>query len=294
MKILVPGGHGQVGCEVVRHGEKSCHEIIAASRVELDITDFLAVVDWISAHKPDAVLNAAAYTAVDKAEQESQQAHAVNCDGAANLARACAEAGIPLLHISTDYVFDGRQNRAYREDDPASPLGVYGESKWQGELKIREYCPQHIILRTSWVFGEFGHNFVRTVLRLAQDHEELRIVADQQGCPTHAGAIAQCLLKIAEQLVFSPSSVFGTYHYGGVPASNWHGFAQAIIAEARTLTILPAQRVVPITTADYPTPAARPANSVLDCNRLQTVFDIQPAPWCEGLRRVLSAWLSPA
>ena len=294
MKILVPGGHGQIGRELLRHGEQTGHEMITASRAELDITDSQAVAAWVSEHKPAVVINAAAYTAVDQAEQEPELAFAVNRDGAANLAQACAECAIPLLHISTDYVFDGRQPDAYREDDPVTPLGVYGESKWQGEQTVREYCPRHIILRTSWVFGEHGHNFVRTILRLAQEREELRIVADQRGCPTHAGAIAQCLLKMAEQLTFRSGSVFGTYHYCGLPATCWHAFAEAIIAEARTLTHLPVLRVVPISTAEYPTPAARPANSVLDYSRLRTVFDIQPADWRRGLREVLSAWLLPA
>jgi len=291
MKILVPGANGQVGRELIHYGQQAGYELVAATRTDLDITDAHAVTRWLKQHQPQVLINAAAYTAVDKAEQEPVQAFAVNRDGAANLARACAEFSIPLLHISTDYVFDGRQSAPYKEGDPVAPLGVYGESKWQGEQRVREYCPQHIILRTSWVFGAQGPNFVRTMLRLAREREELRVVADQRGCPTHAASIARALLQIASALAFRPGSVFGTYHYCGTPATSWHGFAEAIVAAARPLQALTVQRVTPISTEEFPTPAARPANSVLDCSRLQAVFAIQPDDWRSGLQAVLSAGL---
>ena len=294
MNILVTGGAGQVGRELQRHGTLAGHALQALDRTELDITDAAAVAACISSHTPDLVINAAAYTAVDKAEQDAEMAFAINRDGAANLARACAAQAIPLLHISTDYVFDGHKKTPYHEDDPVAPLGVYGASKWQGEQQIRAHCSQHIILRTSWVFGAYGQNFVRSMLRLAREREELRVVADQRGCPTPASAIAQVVLNIAGQLAFSCSSVFGTYHYCGSPATSWHGFAEAVVAEARSLTALTVQRVVPISTAEYPTPAARPANSILDCSRLQDVFAIQSGDWRPDLRETLTTWLRSA
>jgi dTDP-4-dehydrorhamnose reductase len=297
MRILVTGANGQVGRELARYGQQAGHELIATTRVELDITNRQAIKESLAQYKPQLLINAAAYTAVDKAEQEPAQAFLINRDGAGQLAQACADQQIPLLHISTDYVFDGHQSQPYQESDPVAPLGVYGESKWQGEQQIRHVCPQHIILRTSWVFGEYGQNFVRTMLRLAQERDELRVVADQQGCPTSAAGIARCLLGISEQLAeptaFSSRSVFGTYHYCGSPASNWHDFAEAIVSTAQDFIPLRTQGIVPISTADFPTPAARPANSVLDCQRLARVFGIQAEPWHEGLRDVLSAWLRP-
>lgn len=294
MNILVTGGAGQVGRELQQHGILAGHTVHAPGRTGLDITDASAVMTYIRSNTPDLVINAAAYTAVDKAEQDAAQAFAINRDGAANLALACAAQAIPLLHISTDYVFDGQKDSPYREDDPVAPLGVYGASKWQGEQQIRAHCQQHIILRTSWVFGAYGQNFVRSMLRLAREREELRVVADQRGCPTPAGAIARVLLNIAGQLAFSCSSVFGTYHYCGSPATSWHGLAEAVVAEAKSLTALTVQQVVPIRTAEYPTLATRPANSVLDCSRLQDVFAIQPGDWRPELREILTTWLRSA
>lgn len=298
MKILVTGANGQVGWALNRQGSFQ-HEILALDHNGLDITDPIAVQKTVENNKPDVVINAAAYTAVDKAEQEPALAFAVNRDGPRHLAAACAHVQIPLLHISTDYVFDGRKTNPYRESDPVAPLGVYGRSKWEGEEAVRETLPIHIILRVSWVFGDHGHNFVKTMLRLAREREQLRVVADQHGCPTYAGQIAAVLLNLTEQSAprkrrsgrhTEPVRAhWGTYHYSGAPATTWHGFAETIIAKARTYESLRVSDIVPITTADFPTPAARPANSMLDGDLLKERFDIDPGDWQAGLDTMLQA-----
>ena len=283
MKILITGARGQVGRELAR-GD-SAHEIIALDRSGLDITDEDRVTEAIRRHGPDAVINAAAYTAVDRAESEPDAAFAVNKTGAANLARACAESGAILLHISTDYVFDGTARKPYRESDPVRPLGIYGKSKAEGESEIRRLCPMHIILRTSWVFSPHGSNFVKTMLRLALEHDELRVVSDQYGCPTSAREIAKALLKVAES--FSPEHA-GTYHFAQPEPVSWHGFAEAIVKDARRSGFPVKTRAVrPIATEDYPTPARRPEWSVLDCNKIATVFGIKPPTWRKSLKEVI-------
>lgn len=300
MKLLVTGCNGQVGWEVVRRAAQAGHEVQALGHAELDIADERAVAGMFERFEKnavEAVINAAAYTAVDRAEQEPEKAFAVNRDGPAHLAAACRRLGIPLLHISTDYVFDGARPDPYREDDPATPLGAYGRSKWKGEQAVRQCLPEHLILRVSWVFGVHGHNFVKTMLRLARERDELRVVADQRGCPTFAGHVAEVLLILAERI---PSSLkgqegfWGTYHYADTPVTTWHGFAETIVERARLSIPLKARGVVPITTAQYPTPAARPANSVLDCGRIRETFGIEPRPWPEGLDAVLKASIEGA
>jgi dTDP-4-dehydrorhamnose reductase len=298
MKILVTGANGQVGWALTQQGS-SQHEVLALDHSGLDITDPIAVQKTVKVNKPDIIINAAAYTAVDKAEQEPALAFAVNRAGPRHLALACANVQIPLLHISTDYVFDGRKTRPYQEDDPIAPLGVYGLSKWEGEEAVRQNLPIHIILRVSWVFGEHGNNFVKTILRLAREREQLRVVADQYGCPTYAGQIAAVLLNLAERSTPRKGrstrhtepvrAHWGTYHYSGAPATTWHGFAQTIISKARAYETLRVSNVAPITTADYPTPAARPANSTLDGSLLKERFDIDPSDWQGSLNVMLQA-----
>ncbi len=290
MRLAIIGAKGQVGWELSRRAPMFGHEVLAWDVAELDITVAAAVDRALATSGANAVINAAAYTAVDRAEQEPESAFAVNRDGPAHLAAACARLGIPLLHISTDYVFDGTKTGPYTEDDPAAPLGVYGQSKWEGDEAVRRLLPRHLILRVSWVFGVEGHNFVKTILRLAREREELRVVADQRGCPTYAGDIADVLLELAGRIgQIGADNAWGVYHYCGEPATTWHGFASAIVERARLDDKLKVRTVTPITTADYPTPAARPANSVLDCARLTARFGIHPASWREGLATLLFA-----
>lgn len=289
MKILLTGANGQVAREIASLGRGAGHEVYTLNHANLDITDAEKVRRTIEEGDGELVINAAAYTAVDRAEQESEAAFAVNRDGPAHLASACAHKGIPLFHISTDYVFDGTQEGPYREDDPAAPLGVYGRSKWEGEETIRQRLPAHLILRVSWIFGTGGQNFVKTILRLAREREELRVVADQRGRPTYAGDIADVLVHLTDRLETEGSLDWGTYHYAGAPTTTWHGFAETILERARAFESLKAQKVVPIATEDFPTPAKRPANSILDCTRIRETYGIEPSPWERGLDTMLRA-----
>lgn len=284
MRILVTGARGQVGRELAVRGEARSFEMEALDRQALDITDPRAVAEKVCRPGLALVVNAGAYTAVDRAEAEPELAFAVNRDGPAHMALACANAGIPLIHLSTDYVFDGEKKGPYLETDPVSPLGVYGRSKGAGEAKVRAHLHEHIILRTSWVYGVHGHNFVKTILRLAGERKVIRVVADQWGCPTSAADLAEAILAIAAQL---RGNRWGTYHYCGEGATTWHAFAEAILAEARKHTPLVTEQVEPITTAQYPTSAKRPANSTLDCSLLAKRFGIQPRPWREALSQMI-------
>jgi dTDP-4-dehydrorhamnose reductase len=266
----------------------------AAGRDELDVTDGAAVADTVARLAPRLVVNAAAYTAVDRGETEPAAAYAVNRDGPAHLARACALTGAPLVHVSTDYVFDGTNRAAYSEDDAVAPLGVYGASKLAGEEAVRAALDRHLILRTAWVYGVDRGNFVRTILRLGAERELLRVVDDQRGSPTAAADLAGAALAVARRLLehAPPAGGFGTFHCAGGGETTWHGFAREIfrLAAARGVRV---PRLEPITTADYPTPARRPANSVLDCARLARVYGIRLRPWraalAETLDRILTA-----
>ncbi|WP_338809418.1 dTDP-4-dehydrorhamnose reductase [Neisseria leonii] len=283
MKILITGADGQVGHCLTRQWQGRA-EVSAVGRAELDITDREAVMRAAAAFRPDAVINAAAYTAVDKAESERETAFAVNCGGARHLAEAAAEHGALMLHLSTDYVFDGRLGRPYREDDAVAPQNVYGQSKLAGERAVAAACPRHIILRTAWVFGEKGGNFVKTMLRLGAERDRLGIVADQYGAPTYAGDIADALIRITEQLHSGRSQAFGIYHFSGSPYVSWFEFARAIFAQAAVQGILArTPELQAIAAADYPAPAARPANSRLDLHKIQTAFGIMPGDWQRAL-----------
>jgi dTDP-4-dehydrorhamnose reductase len=238
--------------------------------------------------QPDILINAAAYTAVDQAEAEPDVAFAVNRDGVAHLAAACRDIGIPLLHVSTDYIFDGSASRPYCEDDRAAPLGVYGQSKWEGEEAVRCCHSEHVIVRTVWLYGFHGYNFVKTMLRLAREQEVLRVVNDQYGCPTWSRDLAAALVIICQRIMQGRDLVpWGTYHFCGAGQTTWCGFSQAIIEEARAFEPLRVQEVVPIPTTAYPTPAKRPVYSVLECSKVQSVFGITPCPWRESLHNCL-------
>ncbi|MEH6401801.1 MAG: dTDP-4-dehydrorhamnose reductase [Sneathiella sp.] len=275
MKILVTAKDGQVGCALQAAAARFDVEVIALSRKQLDITDKGAIGHAIEYHKPDVLINAAAFTAVDKAEDEKEAAHAINRDGPENLASECAKTSIPFLHISTDFVFDGTKSAPYTETDICNPLSVYGQSKRDGEDKVGAVCPNHIILRTSWVFGG-KQNFVETMRRLAKERDSLNVVSDQRGGPTAAADIAECLVKIAKKVVKPEFDDWGIYHYSGGPSVSWYEFACKIL-EKEDIT------VHPIPTTDYPTPAKRPANSVLDCQKIKSVFGIEQPNWAERL-----------
>ena len=280
--ILITGAGGQVGHEL-SIARSPCH-LISLGRDQLDITEPEQISSAFAKHRPDIVINAAAYTQVDRAESEQELAFAINRDAVLHLARACHEHDVPLLHVSTDYVFAGDQQGAYREDDDTAPLGVYGASKLAGEEALRAELSRHIILRTSWVFSATGNNFVKTMLQLGRERSELGIVDDQYGCPTSARSIAEVLLEIAQGYLEGHPVEWGTYHFCGSPATTWYDFAEEIFAQAGGYEALKVNRIA---TADYPTPVARPMNSVLDCARLGACFGIQSVCWEHELRMVL-------
>ena len=280
--ILITGAGGQVGQELAN--ADGDNRLIALTRQELDITDPGQISKAFANYRPSVVINAAAYTQVDRAEQEQELAYAINRDGVAGLARACQKSGTPLFHISTDYVFDGNMQGAYRETDPISPLGIYGKSKAEGEAVLQAILEQHIILRTSWVFSANGNNFVKTMLRLGKERDELGVVDDQRGCPTSARSIAEVLLKMAIRYLRGEKIPWGIYHYCNRPEITWFEFAMEIFSQANGYENL---RINPIGTSDYPTPAVRPKNSVLDCSKLENNFGIKGRNWPDELGLLL-------
>ncbi len=279
--ILVFGGNGQLGQELIRAAAVRATVLRALSHAEADIADASAIATALALWKPNLVVNAAAYTKVDLAETELEEARRGNEIGPAVVAAACARAGVPMVHISTDYVFDGSKEGAYLESDPACPISAYGRSKAAGEEAVRSHLAQHVILRTAWVYSEFGHNFLKTVLRLAATRDELRIVSDQHGSPTSAGELAEAVLNVAAAFVHD-RTLAGTYHFTAAGVTTWHGFASRIVAIAAPVTGRN-PRVIPIGTADYPTPAKRPTNSRLDCRSFVKTFGFLPRHWTVGV-----------
>ena len=288
MKIILLGNRGMLGRDVQSRLQNAGYNIKGLDIDEVDITQQDTILPLIEPFNPALIINCAAYTAVDKAESEPELAFSVNRDGAANLAAACEKLGVPLVHISTDYIFDGNSERHYDEEDPPNPLGIYGQSKWDGEKAVRSLLKQHLIVRTAWLYGVHGNSFVKTILRLAREKDQLRVVADQVGCPTWAGELADTLAALAARIEKDRSdTLWGTYHFCGSGIATWHDFAQAIVQEAAKWERLSASRVTPITTADYPTPAKRPKWSVLDCTKIKRVFGIRPKQWRQGLGLML-------
>jgi dTDP-4-dehydrorhamnose reductase len=224
---------------------------------------------------------------VEKAESEPAMAFAVNREGPANLADRCRDRRIPLIHVSTDYVFDGTKQGPYVEEDPIAPLGVYGISKAAGEAEVRQRLPEHLIVRTAWLLGIHGHNFVKTILRLGRDRETLKVVSDQRGCPTFAADLADAILEMARQAEIGKLVPWGTYHYCGRGETTWHAFAEAIFEIARQHEMFAVKQVMPISTAEYSTQVRRPANSVLDCSKVEKLFGIRTRPWREGLAEMI-------
>lgn len=292
MKILITGACGQLGRALVEQSNVLGLEALAPSHRQLDITDFENVKHFLNFHRPFVVINAAAYTQVDNAETEKSSAFAVNKTGCANIAQICAENGMPLIQISTDYVFDGKKRTPYLETDPIAPSGVYGMSKAEGENVVRSHLEQHIILRTSWLYGVHGHNFVKSILKLARKEKIIRVVSDQYGSPTSAFDLAQVIFIIMGFLIRDTAVDWGTYHYCGRGVISWHEFAEAIVNFARPHFDVKTTRVEPIKTADYPSKAARPFFSALDCTLIEKHFGIEPKPWQKSLKSTIQSLLS--
>ncbi|MFZ5571235.1 MAG: dTDP-4-dehydrorhamnose reductase [Thermodesulfobacteriota bacterium] len=286
MKTLIIGSNGQLGWELVRQGNLMGLPLRAVDFPDIDITRPDSVVEWITGDT-NLVVNAAAYTAVDRAESERELAFAVNHAGPEYLSVACARHHIPLIHISTDYVFDGTRQAPYRESDPVAPMGVYGKSKSAGEAAVRAGLKRHVIVRTAWLCGEHGQNFVKTMLRLCREKETLRVVNDQHGCPTFAFDLAEAILKIVRDILSGKTDAWGTYHYCGRGETTWYGFTREIVRLAKEHTDLKVHTLEPITTEEYPTPARRPRYSVLDCHRIEETFGIINKPWQDGLDRLI-------
>ncbi len=287
MKIFVTGSKGQLGHELLIQGNNSGYEILPADLPDLDITDKTQVKHRLERFQPSFVVNAAAYTNVDKAETEQNFAFAVNRDGPANLAEACAKLEIPLIHISTDFIFDGKKSSPYIESDPVSPLSVYGKSKQEGENEVRSRLKKHIILRTAWLYGVHGQNFVKTMLRLGREKEVISVVSDQFGSPTSAADLAEAVLQIISRIKYSDDINWGTYHYCGHGITTWHVFAKEIINLAKHYIPIKTITVKPISTAEYPTKATRPCFSALDCNLIKKNFGINIKPWQDSLKTVI-------
>jgi dTDP-4-dehydrorhamnose reductase len=287
VRILQYGVTGQLGRELLRQAPAHDVALTALSRAEADLADPDAAARHVARVKPDLVILAAAYTAVDQAESEPGLAHEINGEAPAAIAAACAAAGAALVHVSTDYVFDGTKERPYVEDDATAPLSVYGASKLSGEQMALGACPRTTVLRASWVVSAHGRNFVKTMLRLAREGQPLRVVDDQYGRPTAAADLAGFMLREAPRLAAAPAgdAVFGLFHFANAGETSWRGFAQAILEMALGAA---APTVAPIATADRPAPARRPLRGVLDTGKLERTFGCQPRPWREPLAEILA------
>lgn len=295
LKVLITGANGQLG-QAFKRVEKSLQAsnicLVYADRAALDISNMPAVEEYFQQHHIDIVVNTAAYTAVDLAEGEPELAQLINVTGAENLAQICNIKNCWLVHISTDYVFNGEQRRGYVEEDVTDPQSVYGATKLAGELAILQHCPQALILRTSWVFSEFGNNFLKTMLRLSKTRRELSIVADQHGAPTYAPHIAEVVFKLIEQWQ-QRGALAGLYHFSGAAETNWARFAAAIFKSAERVSAnFQVPTIHEITTSEYPTAASRPQNSSLNCDKLYAIIGGEQFAWETGIRQSIEALAS--
>ncbi|BAC93066.1 dTDP-4-dehydrorhamnose reductase [Vibrio vulnificus YJ016] len=286
MRVLIVGSSGQLGHCLVRSLQTE-HDILALDRQQLDICEEQAVEKVFATFQPQFVINAAAYTAVDKAESEPEMAYRVNEEGPKLLAQECHHHGCPLVHISTDYVFDGDKNGLYCEDDRPAPGNIYGMSKLAGEHAVQHACSQYYILRTSWVFSEFGNNFVKTMLRQGAERTQLGIVSDQVGGPTYAGDIARVIGRLLERFQFGEPVEYGLYHFSGMPHVSWFEFAQAIFGLAHEQGVLKRKvELKPLSTREYPTAAIRPMNSRLDSTKLKSQLQLEASDWKAALNQL--------
>lgn len=287
--ILVTGGAGQLAIAMEQEGGAVVRRI---GRPKFDFDRPASIAEAVGAAQPSCVVNAAAWTAVDAAEAEPDAAARANRDGPAILAAVCADVGIPLIHVSTDYVFDGMKGAPYNEADPTSPTAVYGATKLEGEQAVLAACPRAIVLRTSWVYSAAGKNFVKTMLAAAQKTPTLRVVADQRGCPTSARDLAVAILAIVAKVRAEWRDDYaGVFHAAGTGSTTWHGLAEAVFADASPYGH-PVPRIDPIKTADWPTPARRPPDSRLDCTKLRQVFGVELPAWRTGVTRTVAELLA--
>jgi dTDP-4-dehydrorhamnose reductase len=289
MKLVQLGQTGQLGRELTERANNEGIALVSLSRKDLDLSQPGCVSKVLARLEAfDALIISAAYTAVDKAEDEEDLALAVNAGSVAAAAEFCAKHGIPVIHISTDYVFDGRKVGAYSPSDAVGPVGAYGRTKLAGELALAQLQPEHVILRTAWVYSSYGNNFVKTMLRVGAGRDELRVVADQRGCPTAAGDLADAILNVAVKCVSNPTpECWGVFHYGGDGDTSWYEFACAIF-EQSSPWMKTAPKVVPIPTSEYPTRAQRPKNSTLDCSKLREIYSIKTKSWHTALEETLA------
>ncbi|MFC3124956.1 dTDP-4-dehydrorhamnose reductase [Pseudoroseomonas globiformis] len=294
MRILIVGRSGQLAQELAARLPRDGHQVTALGQPELDLARPETIARAVEQVAPEAIVNAAAYTAVDRAEDERDAAFAVNETGSGLLAQEAAGRGVPLVHVSTDYVFDGTKDGPYAEDDVTGPQGVYGASKLAGEQAVLAAHPRSVVLRTAWVCGAHGNNFLKTMLRLGAEREKLSVVADQHGAPTFTADIAEAIARMLPGLAAAPAgdARFGVFHYSGLPFTTWHGFATEIFRQAAGRGAKVPGEVAAITTDQYPTKAKRPANSRLDCTRITAVHGIDPADWRVSLSTALDGLLS--
>ena len=286
MKVLILGSNGQLGKCLSDHLYSTDHHITFTSREQIDIADFKQTKNQILRISPDLIINATAYTEVDKAEEDQKTANLINHLAVKNIAHICNQLGCWLIHISTDFVFDGNAKIPYKESDETNPQGVYGETKLKGELAVQYSGCKHIIIRTAWVFSEYGNNFLKTMLRLGAERDELSIVGDQVGCPTYAQDIAKSIKVILQHLNLE-KDIQGIYHFCGDKCCSWSDFAKVIFSEAKLHGIRIPNSVNKINTIDYPTPAARPAYSALDCSKIKSYFGVSYSDWVFGVKTAL-------
>lgn len=286
MKILVLGRNGQLGRCLQDQFKKTNYQVIFASRNDIDLSDNKLLATKILSINPDILINAAAYTDVDNAEKNAEEANLINNLAVATIANICNDLGSWLIHISTDYVFDGTSNTPYHESDQTNPKGIYGESKLSGEISIKSSGANYLIIRTAWVFSEYGNNFLKTMLKLGSNNHELSIVGDQVGCPTYAQDIAKAIISILPYIK-SNKCTSNTFNFCGDCACSWYEFAEAIFTESSRVGLKTPNIINSIVTKDYPTLAVRPAYSVLDCSKIKNSFNIEPSNWRNNIKNVI-------
>ncbi|MDC9719815.1 MAG: dTDP-4-dehydrorhamnose reductase [Gammaproteobacteria bacterium] len=286
IKLLVTGGSSQVGSALCARAVSAGINAVWFDDNILDSLTLKSIKAAIASHQPDYVINTVSYSVVDLAQDNPEKSHTYNHDVALLLAQACHSLNVPLVHLSTDYVFDGAQRSPYKEEAYTAPLNRFGEAKLAAEQAIKQYCPEHIIVRVGWIFSAQGHNFVLRTLRQLQEHHHVKAVSDQHGCPTYANDVARVLIAIIQQLDCG-ISVWGTYHYSGAEITTWKGFAEAILAAAKKHGVTQAENIDAVSSLEWPAKAPRPAYSVLDCSKILSTFGIRQRPWRSGLVKVI-------